>query len=281
MISIDRARRKLALHWGKRVLSRFVTDDEPDERDVAVMIPVALKDVARAERTIPMVRLNLAHRISRFAIVAPSHDQIRALCERLNVDFIDERVHLDPLVGPERARDTNGWIKQQLLKLIAPEIMGHDDVVVIDSDTYPIRKVAFLDSAGRQILYRGDQNATPFHRFTENLIGKTPLKHSSFVAHCMLFRQEHLDLLRQDIDRRHGREWQDVILDLVAEDDAVAGVLSEYDLYGHFLVRDRPGRFSIRYYANAKVGDDVFLNPDRIPPSKRHFRFVSNHQRGV
>ncbi len=257
------------------MLSRFVRDDTPSEIPLAVMMPLAPKDVARARASIPRIRENLAHPISRFVIVAPESPEVRSICRKIGLDFIDETAPLNELLGADRVAPMKGWYRQQFLKLFAPEVMEAERVLTIDSDTYPIRPTAFLTPTGQTIHHRGDRNLAPFHRFTERLIGATPSPQTSFVAHAMLFEGGPLAGLRDAIEAHTQKYWVDAILDLIGDDSA--GVLSEFDLYGHFMLREMPGRMVTRYYANIKISDDQFTGKDPIPRWKRRFRFVSNH----
>lgn len=268
-------RDKLALHWGRRVLSRFVGDDAASDVPVAVMIPLAPKDVRRAKISIPRILWQLAHPVERAAVVAPENRAIRELCRCLGLDFIDETEPLSALLG-SRLEGLDGWYRQQFLKLAAPEAMGAERVLTFDGDVYPLRPTAFVDGQGRRILYRGDRNSMPFHRFTEALIGPCPHGRTSFVAHCMLFEAERLSALRRAITMHCGRDWIGAILDRIK--DRANGVLSEFDLYGHFLQREKVG-IRVRYYANIKVAEAQFLGEAKLPGWKRRFRFVSNHER--
>ncbi|MBY8976692.1 hypothetical protein KHP62_12785 [Rhodobacteraceae bacterium NNCM2] len=272
---MQQALNKLALHWGRRVLSRFVRDDPGSEVPLTVMMPLAPKDIARARVSIPQIREMVAHPIERFAVVAPEDGEIRALCRRLSLDFIEETEPLTDLLGADRLGEMKGWYRQQFLKLFAPEVMGGDRVLTFDSDTYPLRPTAFVDPAGKTILYRGDRNMAPFHQFTRRLIGPTPAPRTSFVAHCMVFEREPLRALRRAIQEHMGKPWLDATLDLIGDESA--GVLSEFDLYGHFMLREMPDRITTRYYANIKVPADQFAGEAPIPDWKRRFRFVSNH----
>lgn len=269
------ARNKLALHWGRRVLSRFVRDDGPSDVPVTVLIPLAPKDSARAKRSIPRIRAMLAHRVERILVVAPENAEIRALCDALEIDFLEETGPLNNALGAGHVAGLRGWYRQQFLKLMAPEVTGADRVLTFDSDTYPIRPTAFVAPDGRRILYRGDRNLLPFHEFTEALIGPCPEPQTSFVAHCMLFERVGLEALRAAIERQTGTGWITAILDRVGRPEA--GILSEFDLYGHFMLRERRAEITTRYYANIKVSPEQFAGDQRLPGWKRRFRFVSNH----
>ena len=273
------ARQKLMLHWNRKLVSRFTRDDAPSDHAVTLMVPVAPKDCARALRSIPLMQERIVHPLERVAVVAPNTPETQALAHELGVDFIDEAGPLYDLLG-ERAKTASGWIKQQFLKLGAPQVMGHEDVIVMDSDTYPLRPVTFCDPDGNLILYNGDANQAPFHRFTKAALGAIPARPANFVAHCMLFHGPFLRALHTEIEAQHGKPWTDALLDLVGQSANVVGSMSDFDLYGQFVSRTFPTRVTQRYYANIKVTADEFSGAAPLPRWKRRFRFVSNHQRG-
>jgi len=273
------ARQKLALHWNRRVVSRFTQDDASSDHPVALMVPVAPKDCARAARSIPMMQERIKHPLERVVIVAPLTPETQDLASSLGIDLIDEADPLADLLGG-RAATASGWIKQQFLKLNCPKILGCEDVVTMDSDTYPLRPVTFCDPDGRLILYNGDPNQAPFHRFTKAALGRLPQRPSNFVAHCMLFHGPFLSALHTEIEARHGKPWIEALLDLVAQPSAKVGSMSEFDLYGQFVTKTFPTRSTQRWYANIKVAADEFSGAAPLPAWKRRFRFDSNHQRG-
>jgi hypothetical protein len=150
----------------------------------------------------------------------------------------------------------------------------------MDSDTYPLRPTVFCDPDGQLILYNGDANQAPFHRFTQTALGPLPTIPANFVAHCMLFHRPFLHALHTEIEARHGKPWTDALLDLLDRPVAEIGSMSEFDLYGQFVSKTFPTRVTQRYYANIKVTADEFSGAVPLPGWKRRFRFVSNHQRG-
>ena len=273
------ARQKLTLHWNRKLVSRFTRDDAPSDHEVGLMVPVAPKDCARAAVSIPLMRERIAHPLQRVAIVAPDFPETRELAAGLGIDFIDEAEPLTNLLG-NRAGGASGWIKQQFLKLNSPAILGCEDVIVMDSDTYPLRPTVFCDPDGRLILYNGDANQAPFHRFTQAALGDLSARPANFVAHCMLFHGPFLHALHTEIEVRHDKPWTDALLDLLDQSATVVGSMSEFDLYGQFVSRTFPTRTTQRYYANIKVTPDEFSGAAPLPGWKQRFRFVSNHQRG-
>ena len=69
--------------------------------------------------------------------------------------------------GRQFVETLNGWYRQQLLKLLAPAILDQPDVLVIDSDSYPIRSTAFMTSGGKNHPVQRRSNRcvlSSFHR---------------------------------------------------------------------------------------------------------------------
>ena len=270
---------KLRGHYSKYLRSWFTRDDTPSDVPVTVMIPLAPKDVARADSSIPMIRTHLAHPIQRIVLAAPDHPDIHALARQHGVDLLDEADALGGLLGADRARAMNGWHKQQMLKLAGPQLTGTERVVAIDADTYPIRPTAFIDTRGRTVLLTADPDITPWHRFTDAMIGATPGRSINFVAHTMLFESSRLEALYQAIQAHTGKPWTQAMLDWMDRTESDAWLMSEFELYAHFLLREAPDTIRMRPFANVKVPGAEFLQGPRSRWIRR-FRFVSNHQHG-
>lgn len=271
---------KLRGHWGKYILAWGTRDDAPSDVPLTVMIPLAPKDMDRARLSVPMIRQFVAHPIERIVIAAPLRPEIQGLCDDLGVDFLDEAVPLTDLVGSDAFQAMNGWHRQQMLKLVAPDVLGAERVLTFDSDTYPRRPTRFVDGHGRAILYTADPDVTPYHRFTEALIGPAPASRTSYIAHCMLFERRWLAALYAAIQAHTGKPWSQAMLDTIARPFDQVGAMSEFDLYGHFLLRDHPHAFRSRYFANVKLKPTDFYQEAPQPWWRRRFRFISNHQHG-
>lgn len=272
---------KLALQWNRRLVSRFTGDDPPSDTPVAVLTPLAPKDIERARISIPRVRAMLAHPIERHVIVAPDNAEIRALCAELDVDYVAEDGPLAAILPPLTLGRLTGWLKQQFLKLCAPEIAGAERVVAFDSDTFPQRRTAFMDRDGRAIIHLGDRNAIPYHRLTDALIGPAPLGGSSFIAHCMLVEAPRLAGLRRCLEQRAGVSWAVAIAGRLDDPAIEPEWLSEYDLYNRYVLREHADAARLRYYAGVKVSEAQFRGDAPTPRWKRRFRFLSNHERAT
>lgn len=276
---LSAAQSKLTAHFHTYLASWFIRDDTRSDQAVTLMVPLAPKDLERARRSIPLISARLAHPIDRVVVVSPGADDIQELCVQSGYAWIDELEPLSRLCGDGPAREMNGWIRQQMLKLAAPEVVGADRVIAFDSDTYPLRPTRFLDDREKSILYTSERTREPYGLFTQRLTGLRPFQNRSFVAHCMLFERRHLAALRALIEEQRREPWQQAVMRLVAEPIEQAGIMSEFDIYGTFLARRAPDQIVLRDRANVKVGEAEFLKSERPPWSKRRFRFVSSHIR--
>ena len=278
MNTFERALHRLRTHYKKYVAAWFSGDDPESAFDVALLVPIAPKDLKRAAEALPKICENLAHPISDVCIVSPDDPEIRAFCHDRGYRWVDERTALAPILLPAAFDQLGGWICQQMIKLMAPEIAKSEHVVVFDSDTYPLRKVRFIDERGRLILNTSELTAERYPRFTKRLTGLEPYRDRGFIAHCMIIDQTTVNALRECIEKRHGKPWHESILDLLDEPVEKSGVMSEFEILGTFLARTMPERIVLRYRLNLKVPEKIFFHIGDLSWSRRRrFRFVSSH----
>ena len=272
---LRRAGHKLRSHWRRRVLVRMVRDDPPHPTPIALMLPVAPKDVERARLAIDSMRRMIAHPLERIVIAAPDHPSTRALAAETGARFVDEREPLSALLDEAALAGLAGWHKQQFLKLTAPEIAGCEYALCIDCDTILNRRTAWLTPDGRTILLSAETSIHGYYEFAEHLIGPFRRELFGYVAHNMLFRGRDLADLRACIEAHTGRPWAPAMLDALARHGPES--MSEFELMARYLLRDHPGRVTTRYFAGRTISDAQYFG--RVPQSKRNrrLRFQSSH----
>ena len=86
----------------------------------------------------------------------------------------------------------------------------------------------------------------------------------------MLFQRDVLAELTRDIEARHGCGLVSAILKNL-DTTTVAG-LSEYELYGNYLMHTRPGAACTRYWYNVKA-----KTLGRSACAARRFNSISDH----
>lgn len=252
---------------------RFPASDKP----LTVLIPLASKDIGNARKAIASLRRHLLHPVAEIVVAGQDRDDVRAFCAEAGARYINE---LDVL--PERAkarRDdgapvVNGWVRQQLLKLLSFHYLDAVNVFVSDSDTFLMRDISLVDG-DRQLLFLSDEYTGRYHVMTTRLLGPVRRHPRSFIAHQMLLRRELMEALEARVLEVRGVSLIDAILDDI--DLATQSCLSEYELYGNYLYNFRPGSFVTRYWYNAKVDPNVDVPLDELRARFGRLNTVSAH----
>ena len=257
------------------LLSRLPRATPASDRAVTVLIPLAAKDVAKAERCVAAIRRHLQHPVTEIVVAGQDHPAVRAFCAAAGVRFVSEKdvlpqsvLDLDYLLGG--TLDMNGHIRQQMLKLLAFRTLDADNVLVFDADTFLVRDISLFDG-DRQILFLADEYTGVFQIMMEKLIGPFRRHPRSFIAHFMLFQRDLMAGLEAVIEKHCGCGMIEAILTRL--DRTITASLSEYELYGNYLHRFHPERFSGRYWYNIKIAPDDARGLDEL--ERRHGRFNS------
>jgi Family of unknown function (DUF6492) len=267
----ERLERRAFTIWHRHVLAYLPRTFAPSKQSVTIIMPLATKDLQHAEHALERWRGNLLHPIESVIVPGQSSVEIAAFCERVGARYIDETSVLPDAIKEfdyrPRGLPYNGWIRQQILKLMADEFAPGEKLLLIDSDTWPNRPIAFMRN-DRPVLYISDEYEPAYHVSIDRLLG--PLRHSrrSFIAHCMLFERDVLQAMKRAIEDHCCKPWPDAILS--ALDPTVECCFSEYEMYGHYVMNFRPDRFQTEYWYNAK---------DNGRRNLKRYNFVSEHIR--
>ncbi len=148
------------------------------------------------------------------------------------------------------ARDT--WVLQQLLKVEAVVSSKSDAVLILDSDTVLLRRRAWFDGNGRQILMPSSEYNPPYYEFLNKLIMSPVIPEYSFVTHHMIMQPA---LLRQ-ILTQIGLGDLDKLIEYCRKNSDLSvqsPLCIEYELYGQSLFYGKPDKFFISPWANATI----------------------------
>lgn len=123
---------------------RFPRSDKP----LAIVIPLAVKDLVKAQRCVEALRRHVLHPIREIVVPGQNHPDIAAFCARLGLRYVDEndvlpREVLELAYTPGGLK-MNGHIRQQMLKLSAWRYVEGDNFLVFDADTFLMRDLSFL-----------------------------------------------------------------------------------------------------------------------------------------
>jgi hypothetical protein len=274
-----RAVRRLSMGLHRHVLSHLPRSYERSTRSVTLVMPLAVKDLPHAERSIAAWREHLLHPIDEVLLLGQSSPAISALAQKCEARYIDENEIL-----PQAARDftypsprgnLNGWVRQQLLKLSADTVASGENFLIVDSDTRPLRPIPF-ERGGNPILFTSDEYIITYHRCTQRLLGPLRLYPRSFIAHCMLFERDVLEAMKNAIEARTGRPWIDAILQAIDIREHYG--FADYETYGTYVYNRYPERFQAEYWYNKKMNAPPNQDFDSTRVATR-FNFTSRHIR--
>jgi len=232
-----------------RVLKRrwqpcLVAGPEDAKRAMTVVVPAVEKDTLVLSQCLRSVRSMIQHHLHEIWVVAPESAAMRELASAEGCRFMPEN---DILPRPAAELGCRGWILQQLIKFNVSAFVTTPDYLVLDADTVFLRPQVFFRS-GKSVLRYSDQYELLYSRSLE-LVFKNPYRFPvSFVTHHMLFNVKFVRELLALITQRFGRTWWEALLNEIDKGHPIS--LSEYELYGHFVM-SKPGwrnSFCLEYW---------------------------------
>lgn len=232
----------------------------PDAKSVKIdlVIVVRPKDFELLEYTVDSLRW-ICHEVSRVFIVAPDEKPIRDFCSLKGCFFVPELRVLG--YGPEKIEykvgkvDRSKWVFQQLLKLNASTFVKEKRYLTLDADTVLIGPHSFVetDEQGREkiIFQESLEWHKPYEKAYERLIGEKYTNPTSFVSHMMLFDVDVVAEMKKEIEGKKKVAWDRAFVGAVVRED-VSGI-SEFELYGHWLLARHPERVKMIPFYNRSL----------------------------
>lgn len=258
-------------HWPKEVevidtigYYRYIKDNislTPDvfsKMKIDIIIPAIEKDLLILSKVIDSAREFIRHPLGKIAIISPISQKIEDLCLKKNCNFIFEdsvlpitKKDIDYIVNGE---DRSGWLFQQFLKMNGDRLAQESHYLVLDADTVLIRPQVF-ELNGKAVLLHSDEHHQPYFDIYEKLFGAKPCTDLSFVSHQMLIEKNKIIELKKELESGHyGKKWYEVIMNNINRLEGAA--VSEYELYGQWMLRNYPDKIIREYWYNMALTDN-------------------------
>ena len=265
-----------AMRMCSRLPRRYPRSDKP----LAIMIPLAEKDLARVARAVESLRRHVLHPISEIVIAGQDSDSIRAFCAASGLRYVCENDVLpawvnEPRLTPDGALRVRGWVRQQLLKLTVFDWIDAPNVLVHDADNCLLHDVSYFEGE-RQVLYLSDEYTRRYQPLLDEALGPFSRFHRSYVTHFMLLQRDLVRELNGHVMRQQGAGVSDFIASRL--DMAHGFMLSEFELYGNFLNSFHPGRFVTRYWFGRNASDDRDVSLAHLRSRYPGMNFVATHE---
>lgn len=174
-------------------------------------------------------------------------DEDKLFDKGLSRSYIESRFRIE---RPDFVR-RSGWIFQQFIKMgcsyALPNLRNY--YLVVDSDVIFLRQMRFFKK-DKMLLTKTKEYHRPYFNCYQRLLGKPARGDYSFVAHHMLMCKFFMLELLHVIEKRFNKRWYDAILDNI--DDNNISMLSEYEIYGHYLEDNYPEKVIVRRLRNVQ-----------------------------
>lgn len=130
------------------------------------------------------------------------------------------------------------WFIQQFLKILAVANGQQEDIFLIwDSDTIPLRKLSFIDDAGRLYYYHSDEYHKPYFETIQKLLSLNRIAPYSFISQCFPLYSQWAKMMIQEIEMSFNLPWMEAICTNIA---GPGNYFSEYETLGNFALHNFP-----------------------------------------
>jgi len=225
----------------------------PAQKEIDIVIPTISKDFSLLDNVISSLK-NLKQTVNKIFIVSQENDEIISFCKKNNLVFIEEKSLLG--YGKEKIDyqvnkiDRSGWIFQQLLKLSGDKIVEKEDYLVLDSDTVLTATNSFVDN-NRFVFYQNKEWHQPYFESFKKIFGYTTKNKLSFTSHMMIFNKKLLSEMKQEMEKRWGKSWDQVYLMTINNKEA--SCVSDYDTYANWVLYHHPNLVTEQPFYNKSL----------------------------
>ena len=159
----------------------------------------------------------------------------------------------------------NGWYLQQLLKLYAYQIIDGllERYLIIDADTFFLRKVEFINPSNNKCLYNYStfENYKPYYIHMKKLHEKLDkVLENSAICHHMIFEKKYVKELINLIEDKHKKPFWKVFLELVDKSLVNDSGASEYEIYCNYVFNYHGDSVELRELYWNNVSQESYLD---------------------
>jgi hypothetical protein len=163
----------------------------------------------------------------------------------INIDgtiTIDEKIfpfNIDDLITKFGNNNRNGWYLQQLLKLYSGNVIPGilPNYVIIDSDTFFLKPVSFMDN-NKYIYTLGNEYHIPYFNHMNKLHPSLKrIVNYSGISHHMIMSTEYVNELFKLVENYHNNSdpfWK-IFLNNIDTKDFLTSGASEYEIYFNYV----------------------------------------------
>jgi hypothetical protein len=238
---------KLTLwYWHVNAIREF----QSKYQEIDVVIPLIEKDILNFQSCVQALKRHSLNPIRNIYIVAPFSDKIKKLIDENNLNFVHEdkvtKITSHEISTIIASSKMVGWLKQQLVKLNIDSIDGIlPYVLVIDSDTILCKDQCFING-NKIVLKYSDEFHLKYKLASSWLLNKCSKSFLSYISHHQIFNIYHLKELRDHVESCTRLPFNLAFLESYKK----FSLVSEYELYGQFVLMKYPSIYILNYWFN-------------------------------
>jgi tetratricopeptide (TPR) repeat protein len=247
-----------------------------------ILIPAVEKDLETLPLTIDSVRNNLKHPIGKIIVIAPDSQKLKAVCESKDCEFLLEdsvlSISKKDIHYTVKDLDRSGWLFQQLIKLSGDSISSEEYYLAIDADTVLIRPQV-VEVNGKIVLLYSDEHHQPYFDLYKRIFGVRTKTDLSFVGHHMVFKKSFIKEFREHI-QKNAENWVSALFRHI--DFSQMSGMSEYELYGQWLLQNKGEEIVQEYFFNSSLGRPIYYSLEELQSKlSKFYRSVSFHHHNM
>lgn len=227
-----------------------------DRTPKEVVILATKVDINNLKNTVPLIQEHLNPR--RINIVA--NESVKEEIDRiegayfvnendvypgLTFDVVKELIR--SVGGPENRA---GWYLQQFLKLGWSYKTSEQNYISIDSDTYILDDIKYINKEGKYLFTSKIERHEPYFKTIKTLFSGSVLFDTeySFIAEQMVFDVKYVKEMIRRIEANcdlQGEKFYEKIIKCISVEDMIAG-FSEFETYGNYMKTFHKDEFETR-----------------------------------
>lgn len=200
------------------------------------------------------------YNVTKVRVIVPDHqtDECKEVLNNLQLKHL-EVIPETSLINNQLIETLNStfaergtWVLQQLLKVQAVSSSKASAVLIVDADTIILRKRAWFDHDGRQLLTPSIEYHKPYYFFLNKIFGTPVNPRYTFISHHMVMQPNLLRTFLQKANFLDINNFVKYIIDN-ADRHEKSAVCLEYELYGQNLIKDCPNFYWLGRWSNISL----------------------------
>ena len=219
--------------------------------------------------------------VELFRLITPSRFTIEAeskYCGIYNLEKIKKYL-------PNNMTNRAGWYLQQILKIEFIRIQSEDEnILILDSDTIPLKELTFINEQGILEMYEGIHHPKihePYFETIKSILNIDREVDKSFISQNMIVKSKWIVSLCDSIQEYTGElNWISALVERINYKSSISA-FSEYETIGTFIFKNYNDEWKFKdnsdYYRNgtALVGCPANINSEEWVDLSKYWDYIT------